>query len=245
MTDGIYLITPSCDDSFCGAYVAGVLGLSRACEKKEVPLVVARHTGSSHICMARNYCATRFLNSSDLSHMMFIDDDIGFNAEDVLALYNTGLDLVAGTYPRKSIDWDTAFDVLEKTGNRSAAKLSAFKYTGLADEKEDGAVTFLPELGCMETGHLATGFMMVSREALETIMKAHPEGEFSDGYNFFGYGNLEPSDDPSKRQMLGEDYYFTQLAKKSGLKTYMYLKAKLDHYGSAKYEGYAWNAVNK
>lgn len=39
----------------------------------------------SLITRARNYCADEFMRS-DCTHLMFIDSDIGFNANDVIAM---------------------------------------------------------------------------------------------------------------------------------------------------------------
>ena len=138
----------------------------------------------SLITRARNYCCDEFLRS-DCTHMMFIDSDIGFNAQDVLSLLamsdghpdvNNGepFDILCGPYPKKCISWEKVKQAVD---------------TGVADEDPDvlnkfvGDYVFNPAAGkeqirldepaeVMEGG---TGFMMIRRETLEKYKEAYPE----------------------------------------------------------------------
>lgn len=237
MTEGIYLVTPSNDGNFCGGYVAGLLELQRLARNRtesgiDLTFVWGKHTGSSHICMARNFCAHRFLNETDLSHMLFVDADIEFRGRDALALYDLGLDLVGGTYPRKTIDWESAFNAARAGRDLEQMKRAAYSFCGRLD---GDTVRFKPALSCLVSSHLPTGFMMVSRKAFETIAAAHPMERFADGkVNFFGYPNGNER---------GEDFRFCELASQAGIEPHMYLKAQLNHVGTHTYRGFEWQAA--
>jgi len=138
----------------------------------------------SLITRARNYCADEFLRS-DCTHMMFIDSDIGFNAQDVLALLaiidghpdiNDGkpFDVLTGPYPKKCISWEKVKQAVD---------------AGFADEDPEvlnkfvGDYVFNPAEGknqikldepqeVMEGG---TGFMMIRRETLEKFQETYPQ----------------------------------------------------------------------
>jgi hypothetical protein len=58
----------------------------------------------SLITRARNYLVDEFLRSG-YTHMMFIDSDIHFNPQDIIALLALDKDVVGGPYPKKSINW--------------------------------------------------------------------------------------------------------------------------------------------
>jgi len=132
----------------------------------------------SLITRARNYCADEFLRS-DCSHMLFIDSDITFDANDVIAMLalmseDSEYDVLCAPYPKKCISWE---------------KIKAACDLGVADndpnvlEKFVGDYVFNPANGSgqirldqpeevLESG---TGFMMIRRSALEKFRDAYPE----------------------------------------------------------------------
>ena len=57
----------------------------------------------SLITRARNLLAHTFLQSNS-THLMFIDADIGFNANDIISMINVDKDIICGIYPKKEIN---------------------------------------------------------------------------------------------------------------------------------------------
>ena len=62
------------------------------------------------ITRARNYCADEFMRS-DCTHMLFIDSDISFSANDVIAMLalmseDSEYDILCAPYPKKCISWE-------------------------------------------------------------------------------------------------------------------------------------------
>lgn len=137
----------------------------------------------SLITRARNYCADEFMRS-DSTHLLFIDSDIGFNAQDVLAMLamidghpdiNNGepFDIMCGPYPKKCISWEKIKQAVDK---------------GVADENPNilerfvGDYVFNPAQGKtsirldepQEVLEGGTGFMMIRRETLEKFRDAYP-----------------------------------------------------------------------
>ena len=132
----------------------------------------------SLITRARAYCVDEFLRS-DCTHLMFIDSDIGFDANDIVGMLalmgeDTEYDVLAGPYPKKCISWE---------------KIKAACDLGVADEdpnvleKYVGDYVFNPANGknqirldqpeeVMEAG---TGFMMIRRSALERMSQHYSE----------------------------------------------------------------------
>lgn len=132
----------------------------------------------SLITRARNYCADEFLRS-DCSHMLFIDSDITFDANDVVAMLammgdETEYDIMCAPYPKKCISWEKI---------KQACDLGAADQDPNVLERFVGDYVFNPANGkgeiridqpeeVLESG---TGFMMIRRAALEKFRDAYPE----------------------------------------------------------------------
>ncbi len=77
--------------------VSGMLNLQLA-----VRCQFETHLGS-FLPRNRDILTSRFLNS-DATHMLCVDSDVGFTAEDALKLLETDLDFVSGCYAKKQPD---------------------------------------------------------------------------------------------------------------------------------------------
>jgi hypothetical protein len=132
----------------------------------------------SLITRARNYCCDEFLRS-DCTHMLFIDSDIAFDANDVIAMLalmgdETEYDVLTAPYPKKCISWEKI---------KHACDLGAADENPNNLEKFVGDYVFNPANGknqirldipeeVLESG---TGFMMFRRATLEKFAKEYPE----------------------------------------------------------------------
>jgi hypothetical protein len=106
---------------------------------------VRRVRGFSAVDQGRNQMASDALHSG-VAETMWIDPDIGFEADDVERLRGHGLPLVAGIYPQP--------------GSRS---LACHLLPGTKK------LTFGQQGGLVEIDHAAAGFLHVRREVYETI----------------------------------------------------------------------------
>jgi len=70
----------------------------------------------SLIPRARNTLVTTFLDQPAATHLMFIDADIGFDPADVGRMLLFDKEVVAGMYPLKIINYDTAALDLARAG---------------------------------------------------------------------------------------------------------------------------------
>tara|TARA_R110000772_G_scaffold2311_7_gene8002 strand:- start:1825 stop:2805 length:981 start_codon:yes stop_codon:yes gene_type:complete len=138
----------------------------------------------SLVTRARNYCADEFMRS-DCTHMMFIDSDIGFNANDVLSMLamidghpdiNEGkpFDVLCGPYPKKCISWEKikmAVDqgVADKDANVLQNFVGDYVFNPAAGKNE---IQLSEPAEVLESG---TGFMMIRRETFERFAEAYPQ----------------------------------------------------------------------
>jgi hypothetical protein len=108
---GLFVATPMYGGMCAGMFAKSTADLSAICTKYEIPIQFYYLFNESLITRARNYCCDEFMRSS-AQHMLFIDADIGFNPQDVIAMmalqanepekYN----IIGGPYPKKCISWE-------------------------------------------------------------------------------------------------------------------------------------------
>ena len=114
----LFLATPMYGGNCVGMYTRAIADLSAVCAKYGIPLQLYFLFNESLITRARNYCADEFLRS-DATHMLFIDSDIGFNPQDVLALLaiqddDSPYDVIGAPYPKKCISWEKVKQAVDK-----------------------------------------------------------------------------------------------------------------------------------
>ena len=173
----LFLATPMYGGQCAGMYSKSIADLSALCAKYGIPLQLYYLFNESLITRARNYCVDEFMRS-DATHLMFIDSDIGFNPQDVIAMLalqtdESPYDVLGGPYPKKCISWEKIKQAVDK---------------GVADENPGqlenyvGDYVFNPKSGQreiplgepVEVLELGTGFMMVRRKTFEDYAKAYP-----------------------------------------------------------------------
>jgi hypothetical protein len=190
-------------------------------------------SNESLITRARNDLTFSFLQTP-ATHLMFIDADINFKAEDVFKMISYDKDIVTGAYPTKTINWenmsgkkDMSIQGLQQNSVRYASGTSS-----AAKTKE----------GLLEVVDGATGFMLIKREVIERMIKHYPETRYIP----------EVYDEPSQKGMpkyalfdtmiengryLSEDYTFCRRWQNMGGKIYVDPTIILDHVGTYTFKG--------
>lgn len=197
----------------------------------------------SLITRARNYCMDEFMRS-DCTHMIFIDSDIGFNAQDIITFLalmseDSEYDILCGPYPKKCISWE---------------KVKAAVDMGIADEDANvlekfvgdyvfnpvGGVTEIPLGEPVEVLESGTGFMMIKKSAVLKFAETYPEYSYRPDHvrtaAFDGSREIlqffQAEIDPESKRYLSEDYWFCQKARKAGIKVWLAPWVQLQHVGS-------------
>jgi len=241
--NGLFLATPMYGGACAGMYTRSVADLSAFCSKHGIPLQLYFLFNESLITRARNYCVDEFVRSPS-NHLMFIDSDIGFNPQDVIALMalqsqNEEYDIIGGPYPKKCISWEKIKHAVDK---------------GVADEDPNvlekfvGDYVFNPKSGTtqipigepVEVLEIGTGFMMVRKDALIKFSKAYSQYSYKPDHvrteHFDGSREIiqyfQAEIDPKSKRYLSEDYWFCQKAQEIGLRTWFCPWMQLQHVGS-------------
>lgn len=240
----LFVATPMYGGQCAGMFAKSCADLSALCTQHGIPLQFYYLFNESLVTRARNYCADEFMRS-EAQHMMFIDSDIGFNPQDVIALMAMQAnepekyDIIGGPYPKKCISWE---------------KIKAAVDKGVADEdpsvleKFVGDYVFNPKGGQQsiqisepcEVLEIGTGFMMISKQAMQKFADTYPQYSYKPDHvrtaAFDGTREImmyfQAEVDPKSKRYLSEDYWFCQKAQEANLKTWFCPWMKMQHVGS-------------
>jgi len=173
----LFVATPMYGGACAGMFTRSIADLSAVCAKYQIPLQLYFLFNESLITRARNYCVDEFMRS-EATHLMFIDSDIGFNPQDVLALLalmtdESPYDVMGGPYPKKCISWEKIKQAVDKgVADKDANVLE--KYVGDYVFNPKGSQKEIPIGAPVEVMEIGTGFMMVRRKTFEDYKKAYP-----------------------------------------------------------------------
>ena len=239
----LFLAVPMYGGQCVGMFARSVADLAAQCAKLDIQLQLYFLFNESLITRARNYCVDEFMRSG-ATHLMFIDSDIGFNPQDVLALLalmtdESPYDVMGGPYPKKCISWEKIKQDVDK---------------GVADENPNvlekfvGDYVFNPKGGSgqipigepCEVMEIGTGFMMIRRKTFEDYQKAFPHLWYKPDHvrteHFDGTREImayfDCIIDPESKRYLSEDYMFCYNVAKMGGKVWLCPWMQLQHVGS-------------
>lgn len=240
----IFLATPMYGGQCYGGYTKSVADLMVLCTKYEIECKLFFMFNESLITRARNYLADEFLRS-EFSHLLFIDSDITFNAQDVLLMLNmceSDKDILCGPYPKKAISWEKVKSAVDKGfADKDPMMLENFTGDYVFNPVDGTDKIAINELAEVKEG--GTGFMMIQRHVFARLDEAHPERLYRPDHvrtkSFDGSREImayfDCVIDPVSKRYLSEDYMFCQYARASGSKVWMMPWLELKHTGS-----YTW-----
>jgi len=216
---GLMMATPCYGGVVTSAYLLSMIRTCAVLTANGIRHEVVTAAGDSLITRARNTLVSVFMASGH-SHLMFIDADIEWPAEAVVALLNADKDVICGAYPKKVMPRSYAVNFL------------------------DGPVVRDPS-GIVEIKEAAAGFLMIRRGAFERMMQAYPQTRYggteglSERQSQFTYALFDcliDDDDPARRY-LSEDYGFCRRWRASGGRIWLDPRIELRHHGAAAFEG--------
>lgn len=189
----------------------------------------------SLIPRARNQLAHTFLQSS-CTHLLFVDADIQFRAEDVVAMLQQDLDVLGGVYAKKEILWDRVQKAVEGSMAGRDAGALAYYTSGIVFVPLHGydALENHPIAQPVEAMYVGTGLMLIKRRVLETMRDAAPERAYEskgDMQHLFFDCVLKVEKDGCKNY-LSEDYYFCERWRELGGAVHAALWTQTVHYGT-------------
>lgn len=240
----LFIATPCYGGALTEPYFKSILRLVFFFDKHNIPLQFGTIANESLVPRARNTLTAFFLRS-DCTHLMFIDADIEFKVEDIVRLIAADKDIAVGAYPKKGINWDIIKKFIQDNKEATSGEISAagseyainFNFKDVskrAIEVQDGLVS-LKDAG--------TGFMLIKRSVLESMMKAYPELQYNNDINVdkdldkYTYAFFDTMIEASSKRYLSEDYTFCRRWQEMGGQVWLDPNISLNHYGTIPFQG--------
>jgi hypothetical protein len=104
--------------------------------------------------------------------MLFIDSDIHFNAQDVIALLALDKDVIGGPYPKKSMNWGNIAHAA-----RNHPDLEPKELENLVGEYVFNVVKGTQQFQVtepLEVMEIGTGYMMIKRQVFDKMKDEYP-----------------------------------------------------------------------
>jgi len=245
----IFVATPMYGGMAHGLYIKSSLDLQTTMNKYGIDTKFSFLFNESLITRARNYLVDEFLRS-DHTHLLFIDSDIHYNPQDVLALLALDKDVIGGPYPKKSINWG---NVAQAARNHS--EMEPKELEQLVGEYVFNVVKGTKQFQVtdpLEVMEIGTGFMLVKRDVFVRMEKEYPMIRYKPDH--VGQANFDGSryihayfdtvidskgsiTDGGSDRYLSEDYMFCQMWRKMGGQIYLCPWMKTQHIGTYAFTG--------
>jgi hypothetical protein len=187
---------------------------------KRISYRVQQQSGSSHIGKAREHLLWAGLQAfPDATHVLYIDDDMGWEASLVARLLATGHDFAAVSGVKKIDDLSLCYNAFPNPQ------------------------VLHPHTKFMKVRHIGFAFVLLKRSVIDKICEAYPELEYNtDGHGrewalFFDMLWRRPGQALPER--LSEDFSFCQRWQAIGGEIWMDPHASLIHAGRKEYTGAA------
>jgi hypothetical protein len=257
----LYILTP-CYGGMCHLnFVCAMMNTIDVFKIHNFQLQIEFCRNDSLVSRARNNLVAKAMMDPEMTHIMFIDSDITWDPMDIFKLVLSDKGLIGGVYPIKHYNWENIIPqsnasfldkkpldkILDRRANNS---ILSNKYTE-SDFIQHNLVSYNMNFmnsnleidnNIAEVKHIATGFMMIHRKTIETMMQHYSETKYTDDVSFlaenenkYAYAlfDCRVEDD----HYLSEDWLFCNRWRKIGGKVYFDVSIDLIHTGQQDYKG--------
>jgi acyl-CoA synthetase (AMP-forming)/AMP-acid ligase II len=213
----------------------------------------------SLVSRARNNLVARAMSNTNMTHMLFIDNDITWDPDSILKLLLAEKPVVGGIYPLKHYNWEKLVNTNPETPNENVIQnwidrknQSMFKdaipdvdlihHRLLSYNLNLATNTMHIENNLTKVRHIATGFMMIKRKVIEKLQQAFPSTKYVDDIGF-----LQPEENKhayalfdcgvEEGHYFSEDWLFCHRWTKMGGEIHVEVTINLNHTGPVDYRG--------
>lgn len=245
----ILIGTPCYGGLVTHVYMQSILQLMATAARLDVELSLGLLAHDSLITRSRNTILANFLDTPQMTHLMFIDADIGFTPQQVERLLLLDQDIAAGMYPVKVIHWPQVQSRMAEGLGSDDLPRAGLNYVGIPCKGEERE-----ERNGFVTGQYAgTGFMLIRRSAVERMVAAYPETKYKNIQTYplpkhpspNQYNLFDCMIDPETGTYLSEDFTFCRRWRQIGGKIWLDQQSELTHIGCYEFEGNAAKRVLK
>lgn len=238
----VLLATPCTQGGVTAAYLDSVLALHQACQELGWGLQVhARADGL--VTRTRNIFASQMVRDEQLTHLLMVDSDIGFEPSAVVRLVASRHDLVGACVPFREVRWGSVRSALDRESEFSPDELAALSHQyAVSFEPPPPGGTVRAVAGFLPARFVGGAVLMARRDVFvklaDTDLVAHYDrgGPWldwpGDGWTFF-----DPLVDPGTGTYLSEDYALCQRWRQAGGTVWADVVSRVTHHGAVAVTG--------
>ena len=211
------IAAPSYDGTITVWHASALSETCKAGLAKDINVYCIYMSYDSLVQRARNDIAQLALDQG-VDDLVFIDCDVDWTPEDFFKLLEHDADVVGGIYPKKGDKEDYPVKVL------------------------DGNIKF-EENGLVEVEGIATGFLRLTKKALQTV--SDDSIEYTESHKPKPIKMIFDIVVDEKGELISEDIVFCRKWRKLGGKVWLDPSIKLSHVGTKRWNGDFMSWLNK
>jgi hypothetical protein len=203
----IFIATPAYGGSVHAHYAIALAETIKFLSENGIETVIQIITSGTLLVAERNRLINFFL-SSDATHMLCIDYDIGWQPETVKEFLDFDEEFIAGVY-------------LTRKGREFKCQPKYNPDHTIVKSKKN----------LIEMEYVGSGFMLLKRSVFEKMIDKFPELEFKSDIPLFESGYCLFNTEVWEGRFWGEDYVFSRRARAAGVRIWVDPIVELDHAG--------------
>ncbi len=232
--------TPAYGGQLTAVYASSVLQFMEVCDNlSNLQIEVAVQWGDALVPRARQDLVTRFIETQQATHLLFIDSDIGFPPEQVFRLLDFDAEMAAGVYPYKRLDLERARKAHEKKRPIQSPELWSYG----VEFEDPGKITV--KNGFARALYAGMGFVLIKKSVFHKMIKQYPELKYTGGFRASDpfpqspnrYALFNEFIDESTGRYLPEDRSFCRRWTRMGGKIWVDTQSRLQHMGPTVFDG--------
>ena len=247
----VHILTPCYGSSCFVNYVSCIMATKELFALYKIPLFINFCKNDSLITRARNNLVAKAMNNPDMTHILFIDNDITWDPIDILKLLIADKDLIGGIYPYKNFDWkklqepNAIENILNKKNNtffKNTDDDRMIQHSILNYNLNYKTKNIEVTNNLIEVRHIATGFMLIKRTVIEQLSTVYPDTKYVDDINYlnkdeerFAYALFDCA--VIEKHYFSEDWLFCHRWSQINGKIYTDISINLQHTGLQDYDG--------
>jgi acyl-CoA synthetase (AMP-forming)/AMP-acid ligase II len=211
----------------------------------------------SLVSRARNNLVAKAMTNANMTHMLFIDNDITWDPDSILKLLVADKPLVGGIYPLKHYNWERLVTTNPENPNVVQNWIDRKNQSMFKDAIQDvdmvhhrmlsynlnhSTATLKIENNLTTVRHIATGFMMIKRKVIEKMQLAFPSTKYVDDVGFLSSTESEQAFalfdcGVEDGHYFSEDWLFCHRWTKMGGEINVDVTINLNHTGPVDFRG--------
>jgi len=247
----VHILTPCYGSSCFVNYVTCIMATRQLFNVYNIPLHINFCKNDSLITRARNNLIAKAMNNPEMTHILFIDNDITWDPLDIIKLIISDKELVGGIYPYKNYNWDKLKEpdviqnILNKKNNsffKNTSDNEIIQHSLLEYNLNYKSKNMEVKNNLIEVRHIATGFMLIKRNVIEKLFEAHPTTKYVDDINYlskdeenFAYALFDCA--VIENHYFSEDWLFCHRWSQINGQIFTDISINLQHTGLEDYNG--------